>query len=1349
MSSYCRPSPTARRPVAVFNSRLVALLAALLLAILANIPAAQAASLIVDSFDDRSDPSPWHAWVTDGAGSSIALSLAQGHESSGALRLAYTFDCRVANSNCGQYALAIKGYADPVPGNKVMALVARMPLAARLYLRIVDGSGQTLQYAVKRPDEAYDAAAWFASAVDLTQPREYWGGTRSGRIDGGIRSVRLLVTTRTGKAEAGAVDIDSIRLLDEVPVAQTSGFSGGQILIDDFEDRSVVLPWRAWHTTGSGSTASLSSVAGHGSTRGLRLDYQFACLAPGSNCGEYALAIYNFSTALPVAAALRFATRSPAAALVMVRIVDGSGQTLQYAVARPPEGFDPSVWYAAVVDLAEPENHWGGAANGRIEQGIKSVQLLVSTRTGLAEAGGVDIDDVVLLDAVPSAQPPAVVDGMQVIDDFEDRPVVQPWSAWSTDGSGTRASVASQAGFESTRGMRLDYAFDCRVAGSTCGQYAMAILGLQTPVQPLAALAFATRSPLAANLSVRVIDASGQTLQYRLVRPPSGYEPGAWYPSVVDLSAPQTFWGGAASGRVEQHIASVRILVETRSGTAEAGAVEIDRVAQLTELPAPDTPVLVNGEVVVDDFEDRSVVQPWSLWHSAGVGTRASLATGPGFESTRGMHLDYDFGCLVAGQSCGEYAAATLNFEQPIEARAALALMTRSPSYLQLHARIIDASGQTLQYRLIRPLSGYDQQTWYRALADLARPDQSWGGAASGRIEGGIRKIQLLASSAAGVAVTGVLEVDRVSLLEAVPDPVRTLGDTALTIDDFDQRTVLGPWRFNPGDALSSGSVERVTADGSGALALNYELTCSGTACGSHVVAQLGLPEPVEAGRAIAFRALSPGNVDLALRVIDATGETLQYMVPRTVEGASEDLWYPAHVLLGAPENWWGGNGDGVVDGPIQGIAVVARNALSRAASGRVLIDAFEMEPDADTVYALDHAAPRIAPTAIDGTVGERFGAAFHPGGSQAQIGAAAAIDLSLLRLDLFWVRVENEGTFDFSYYDAVVDAIRARGLRVLLILDYGHPDHDFRTAEGVSAYARFAAAAAQRYAADDVAFEIWNEPDHENYWAGAPDAGQYAALATAAMSAMRSVAPDAVISTGGLSYFDLPYLTEMLASGAADRADAVAIHAYGRPEALPGNWVAADRLIRDLLGVRLPIWLTEWGFSLGMVGLGEDGSDPGFLDRQAKLAARSLLVHWALGAEVSIAYKLTSQSDDPLSVQENFALHDWSLTAKPAALAIRAFLDIAAGRSNRGLLADVPAGLHVMVLEDADEIVYVAWQSESDRRSILDVPLAGLLGMADHLGNGWMPPTSAANPGSATLVLDEAGGPVFIRYAR
>ncbi|MCB1915698.1 MAG: cellulase family glycosylhydrolase [Rhodocyclaceae bacterium] len=1349
MNHHCRQTPTARRTNSSFFALLGALSRALLLAILVHLPATQAASLIVDSFDDRSEPAPWYAWVTDGAGSTVALGTTEGYQSAGALRLAYTFDCRVANSNCGQYALAIKGYPDPVGTRGALSVVARMPLAARLLLRIVDAQGQTLQYPIKRPDGAFDASDWFAATVDLALPKEYWGGARSGQIEGGIRSIRFLVTTRTGMAESGQVDIDVVRLLDQMPTTQPLGFAEGEIAIDDFEDRAVVLPWRAWHTAGVGTGLSLAPTAGHQSVRGMRLEYDFACRTVGSNCGQYALAIRSFTEPLPVAPALRFATRSPAAASLMVRLVDGSGQTLQYVVERPPEGFDAEVWTTAIVDLANPESHWGGAATGRLEQGIQSLRVLVSTRSGNVEHGAVEVDDFVLLDTLPAVAPPQVVDGVLTIDDFEDRPVVRPWSVWATSGIGTDASVTSQAGFESARGLRLEYAFDCRVADASCGQYAMAVLTPPQPLPPLAALRFVTRSPLAANLSLRIIDGSGQTLQYRLVRPTTGYDPDAWYLAVADLSAPQAFWGGAASGRIEQEITSVRILVETRSGNAENGAVQIDRVALLTELPMPDAPVAVDGEILIDDFEDRSVVQPWSGWHTAGAGTSAQLSSGAGFSSARGMHLAYGFGCAIKGQSCGEYALATLTLEQPIAAAAALSFMTRSPAHLRLYVRVVDDSGQTLQYRLLRPLAGYDEQTWYRAVAALGSPDQHWGGRDSGQIEGGIRKVQVLASSVAGEEVAGVLEVDRVSLLETLPDPTLSLDGTALAIDDLDLRGTAGPWQVDPGDSLSTGDVRMIAGDDGNALALRYDLACEGGSCGGHVVARLSLPEPVEMGRAIRLRALSPGNVDLALRIIDAAGETLQFLIPRTVEGAREALWYHAHVRLDRPESWWGGDGNGVADGPLQGIAVVARNALSRPADGEVLIDDIMMLADVDTAYALDHAAPRIAPAPLDRIAGERFGVAYHPGTSEAPMDAAAATGLSMARFDVLWTRVERDGSLDFSAYDAIVEGLRARGLRMLLILDYGHPDYDFRSADGIAAFSRFAAAAAQRYAAADVAFEIWNEPDHANYWAGAPDAGEYAALASAAMSAMRARVPDAVISTGGLSYFDFPYLEAMLKSGAADLADAVGVHAYDSPELLAGKWVTAGRLIQEELGTALPIWLTEWGFSLGMAGLGADGAHPDFLARQAQLAARSLLVHWALGAEVSIAYKLNSRADDPLSVEENFALYDWSLAERPLARAIRSFSELAAGRSNGGLLADVPAGLHAMVIEDAEEIVYAVWQSEGGHRARLRLPIAGLLGMTDHLGNAWMPAASSADPGGVSIVLEEAGGPVFIRYAR
>ncbi len=1306
----------------------------------------QAAALLVDDFEGRGDPQPWRAWATDGAGTAGAVSISAGQASAGALRLDYSFQCLVANSSCGQLAMAIRGFAESIGPQAALTFDTRSTTAARLDVRVIDGSGQTLQYAVRRPPQAYDPAVWFPVALDLAAPAAHWGGSNSGRIEGGVRSLRFVVTTRSGQAESGHVDIDSVQLLDAMPQALAPGFVGGELRVDDFEDRPVVEPWTVWHTGGSGTDASLASVAGAGSARGMALGYAFDCAVAGSSCGQYAMAVRGFETTLPGAAALRFATRSPNSAELQLRVIDGSGQTLQYASTRPPEGYDPTVWYDSVIDLAKPQSWWGGAASGRIEQGIGSLRLLASTRSGAATTGAVELDDLVLLEALPVPDGPAVVDGVLTIDDFEDRPVASPWTVWSSNGGG---AVDVQAGFESSRAMHLDYAFDCTVAGSSCGQLAMAVLGQSSPLEPLPALAFMTRSPVAAMLSLRIVDGSGQTLQYPLARPPEGYDPAVWYRAVADLAQPRAFWGGAASGSIEQGIKSIRLLVETRSGRAEAGRVEVDDVVMLASVPQPEAPTAVDGRLLIDDFEDREVVVPWSLWVSGGTGTAADLVTAAGFESQRAMRFDYSFGCLQAAADCGEFASATLALPVALEPRAALGFMTRSPSYVRLRLRVVDDSGQTLQYRLQRPLAGYGDGVWYPAVADLASPEGYWGGSGSGRIEGTIRKLVVLASSLAGEAVSGSVDVDDVVLLDALPDDVIGLDGASLTVDGFDGRASTGPWQFFAGDALSHGQLRSV-ADGRGgeAMALDFDLACNGADCGSYVLAQLDLPQPVEAGQAMSFRVRSPGNVTLALRLVDATGETLQYPVTRSLEGADESRWYQALALLDAPDSAWGGDGDGVLDGPIEAIAVVARNAFDDAAGGEVLLDDFTLLAGRDTAYVLDPGAATIEPDAADAVLGRRFGAVHHPGVSEAPLDVAQAAGLGAMRVDLYWSRVEHDGVLDFSEFDAIVGAIRARGLDLLLILDYGHADHDVRSAEGIAAFARYAAAAAARYASEHVAFEIWNEPNHPLYWGGAPDAGQYAALAGAALDAIRSAAPDAVVGTGGLSYFDFPYLKAMLEAGAADLADAVGLHAYEKPEGLAEKWVMAERLIRDKTDLPLPIWLTEWGYSIGTMDLGGDAADPAFLARQAVLTSRSLLTHWALGAEVSMVYKLKRQGTEADSMEDNFALFERDLAEKPSATALRIFNQLAADKINLGLLADVPPGLHVMVLAGEQERVYAAWQSGEGRSSSLSLPVAGLLGVMDHLGNAWMPAASTFDAGRVSLQLDEQGGPLFIRYA-
>jgi hypothetical protein len=54
--------------------------------------------------------------------------------------------------------------------------------------------------------------------------------------------------------------------------------------------------------------------------------------------------------------------------------------------------------------------------------------------------------------------------------------------------------------------------------------------------------------------------------------------------------------------------------------------------------------------------------------------------------------------------------------------------------------------------------------------------------------------------------------------------------------------------------------------------------------------------------------------------------------------------------------------------------------------------------------------------------------------------------------------RVERSGMYRFSAYDALMNALEARGMGALFILDYGHPDHGGsvpRTAEDLAAFGR------------------------------------------------------------------------------------------------------------------------------------------------------------------------------------------------------------------------------------------------------------------------------------------------------
>ncbi len=232
-------------------------------------------------------------------------------------------------------------------------------------------------------------------------------------------------------------------------------------------------------------------------------------------------------------------------------------------------------------------------------------------------------------------------------------------------------------------------------------------------------------------------------------------------------------------------------------------------------------------------------------------------------------------------------------------------------------------------------------------------------------------------------------------------------------------------------------------------------------------------------------------------------------------------------------------------------------------------------------------------------------------------------------RLDLHWSRVEQKkGVYDFSKYDPVVDGLAKRGIRMILILDYGNKVHDVdspRTREGRAAFAEYARASVKRYKGRGVLWEIWNEPNVKRYWRSDPSADEYAALVKVVGAAIREIGTQEWIIGPATSRFDWPFLERTFQEGALEVFDAVSVHPYRDsrpPETVSDEW----RRLRSLVdqyrpsGKHLPLISGEWGYP--------EQSKWVTPERQAQYAIRQYLWNVANGVPISIWFSWKDRSD-------------------------------------------------------------------------------------------------------------------------
>jgi hypothetical protein len=204
-------------------------------------------------------------------------------------------------------------------------------------------------------------------------------------------------------------------------------------------------------------------------------------------------------------------------------------------------------------------------------------------------------------------------------------------------------------------------------------------------------------------------------------------------------------------------------------------------------------------------------------------------------------------------------------------------------------------------------------------------------------------------------------------------------------------------------------------------------------------------------------------------------------------------------------------------------------------------------------------------------------------------------------------------GSFDWGHADLVVDHARRQGLTVIARLgfvpEWARPEPEeqrttftYLDEEHYADLATYVHAFVEHFQGRVNHVVIWNEPNISLEWGYRPvDPEGYTDLLRAVYPRAKAANPDVVVLGGALAptlapvgdpegMNDLAYLQRMLAAGAGEVMDGLAVHAYGwrMPPDAPADPATVSfsrtELLHDLLVEAgyddMPVYLTEGGWN-------------------------------------------------------------------------------------------------------------------------------------------------------------------------
>ena len=216
-------------------------------------------------------------------------------------------------------------------------------------------------------------------------------------------------------------------------------------------------------------------------------------------------------------------------------------------------------------------------------------------------------------------------------------------------------------------------------------------------------------------------------------------------------------------------------------------------------------------------------------------------------------------------------------------------------------------------------------------------------------------------------------------------------------------------------------------------------------------------------------------------------------------------------------------------------------------------------------------------------------------------VSRAADIGVKWTRLQADWPSVEKiKGEYDFDQTDKAFEIAINNGITPFVTIgkgnplysDYGQSDDPalasiygkhvlppVHSEVNMQAFLAYVSEVVERYKDKIKYWEIWNEPNHFNYWGGNPEAEEYGRLVQRTASLIRSIDPDCHIIAGATAGIDPEFTDKFLSQVSKGLIDIITFHNYGpipeeRAYAAEELWKVIDRHDPDIV-----LWQGECGY--------------------------------------------------------------------------------------------------------------------------------------------------------------------------